>query len=455
MLNYPLFGIGIGNWKIFGIGTHQNSITSYTTPYHVHNDFLQFGAELGILGFCSFFIFLFSPLIYMYRLRFNNEFKFLLPSFLLVFFVYFLDSSLNFPISRPLIQIQFLFILASIFYFYHKDLKSFIFNKSYLFLFPVILVLISISSFKVYDSYVKQDSLLNDFNKQKFVTSLDYIESIDDDYPNITATALPIKAIKANYYTNDSVVSRLLDLSIKDNPYIKYPQALKSIRFKDQGLLDSSLYFARDAFNAIPNNELHAIAYLSILTTLKDTIAMDSVLNITKSLNSSNIWSAYLSDLLLIDISFSEDKLSVFNQAIDLFPGDSRFEFYKKNFVMGDLLINETGKVYLQATSEFEQKKFLKSAQTYLAGSKLDPTDPSFLENAAHSYYLLKDKAKALKLFDSVINHYPNTTGKAHYLKGLMLVETYGEIQEPCRLFNIALKRGNTDAQKAIELFCN
>ena len=454
MLSYPLFGIGIGNWKIFGIGTHQNLITSYTTPYHVHNDFLQFGAELGFLGFFSFLLFLVFPLLYMYRLRLDNNFKFLLPSFLLVFFIYFLDSSLNFPISRPLIQIQFLFIIASIFYFYHKDLKSFIFNKSYLFLFPFILVIISFSSYKVYHSYVKQDSLLNDFNKQEFVTSLEYIETIDDAYPNITATALPIKAIKANYYSNDTIVSRLLDLSIKDNPYIKYPQALKSIRFKDQGLLDSSLYFARDAFNAIPLNELHAIAYLSILTTLKDSIAMDSVFNITKPLKSQNIWNAYLSDMLSIGISFNKTKLPIFNEAIELFPKDNRFEFYKRAFVMGDSLINQTKVIFNKATAEFDQKNYSKSAKTYLDGSKLDPTDPSFLENAGHAYYLNKDKNRALTLFDSVINHYPKSTGKAYYLKGLITVETSGDLLESCRLFNIAKKRGNLDAEKAIKLFC-
>ena len=46
----PVFGIGIGNWKIKSIEYSRNSIVGYTVPYHVHNDFLQITAEIGVIG---------------------------------------------------------------------------------------------------------------------------------------------------------------------------------------------------------------------------------------------------------------------------------------------------------------------------------------------------------------------------------------------------------------------
>ena len=50
IMQYPVFGIGIGKWKIKSIEYSRNSIVGYTVPYHVHNDFLQITAEIGIIG---------------------------------------------------------------------------------------------------------------------------------------------------------------------------------------------------------------------------------------------------------------------------------------------------------------------------------------------------------------------------------------------------------------------
>ena len=105
-------------------------------------------------------------------------------------------------------------------------------------------------------------------------------------------------------------------------------------------------------------------------------------------------------------------------------------------------------------TFEFNNKNYAKSAEIYLQASRFDPTDPSYLENAGHSLYLLNDKSKAKMLFDSVITYYPNTKGKAYYFKGLMLIESKSSLEESCRMFSISLKRGYSDAQKAINLFC-
>lgn len=452
----PLYGIGFGNWKIFSIFTHREDISSYTTPYFVHNDFLQIGAEAGIISMLAYISFLLLPIYYIFKLRNNPKFGYLLISVLLSLFVYLADSFFNFPINRPLIQVQFLLIISLVFYFYHNQTTKFVFKRLNIFLCLILLSPVTYSSFLVYDSYVKQNFLLNDFKNQKFTTPLSIIEEINDQYPNITATGLPIKALKANYYQgdNDSIIDRLLDLSIKDNPFIKYSQALKSIRFKTQGVLDSSLYYARDAFNGIPNNELHIVTYMSILTELKDSITLDSLFESIKSYNSINVWNAYLNNSLAINPARSQKRLSTYNEAVDLFPTDDRFSYYKKVYVLGDSLLKLTTDTFNKATLEFDKKNYLKSAQLYMEGSKYDPEDPSFLENASHAFYLNNDKTKATILFDSIINHFPNTTGKAHYLKGLMLVQTYGELEESCRLFKIALKKGNPDAEKAINLFC-
>ena len=51
----PVFGVGIGNWKLSSIFYDKEDITGYIVPYHAHSDFIQLGAELGIIGFVLYF----------------------------------------------------------------------------------------------------------------------------------------------------------------------------------------------------------------------------------------------------------------------------------------------------------------------------------------------------------------------------------------------------------------
>ena len=104
----PLFGIGIGNWKIVSIKYDADNIYSYVVPYFAHNDLLEILAETGILGFIPFFIFILcifkinlkNIINYIYRESvFNNVFL------TLPFIVYFIDMNLNFPLDRPSMQI--------------------------------------------------------------------------------------------------------------------------------------------------------------------------------------------------------------------------------------------------------------------------------------------------------------------------------------------------------------
>ena len=93
----------------FSIEADKNDIEGYVIPYHAHNDFLQILAEIGILGFLSYlFIFIFSLLKILKNISDDNRMIFILMFFL----VYAADSNLNFPISRPMIQIILFSILA-------------------------------------------------------------------------------------------------------------------------------------------------------------------------------------------------------------------------------------------------------------------------------------------------------------------------------------------------------
>jgi len=116
---------GIGNWKILSIKYDSQEMQGYVVPYHLHNDFLQFMAELGIIGGMFYLIIYLIPifrnikyLILKIKNKLNfkeiiNSPKFILLLSLIVFFV---DSNLNFPFARPMIMVPIILILSLSYY---------------------------------------------------------------------------------------------------------------------------------------------------------------------------------------------------------------------------------------------------------------------------------------------------------------------------------------------------
>ena len=101
----PVFGIGLGNWKIYSIKKDSQNIRSYILPYNVHNDILEFTAETGIIGgilFLSFFIYLALFVLKDFNLNPNDLYLDNYSLFIILPFIfYFTDLNLNFPSTRP------------------------------------------------------------------------------------------------------------------------------------------------------------------------------------------------------------------------------------------------------------------------------------------------------------------------------------------------------------------
>ncbi len=111
----PLLGIGIGNWKIKSIGLSNEIIESYRIPYYVHNDFLQFMSEIGVLGGLCFIFYIFYPVFISFKRTLKSRSFNLNFLIFLIFLIYIIDSMLNFPIERPINYIYLCFTI-SLFY---------------------------------------------------------------------------------------------------------------------------------------------------------------------------------------------------------------------------------------------------------------------------------------------------------------------------------------------------
>ena len=109
-LNNPVKGIGLGNWKQKSIEYNRENMRSYIVPYHLHNDFLQYATELGIIGIILYgFIFLKILLINFKRMKTNF---FLSITLIMIASILFVDSNLNFPHHRPIMMILFSLLIG-------------------------------------------------------------------------------------------------------------------------------------------------------------------------------------------------------------------------------------------------------------------------------------------------------------------------------------------------------
>ena len=108
----------------------------------------------------------------------------------------------------------------------------------------LILLIISLYGFiRIFNSYNQQLLLIADLNNDTWERPMDFIENIEVDFPNLTATALPIKSVQAQYYLyNDSVLKgmKLIDevIAEKSNPFIMLPEALKAKYYNTLGQKD-------------------------------------------------------------------------------------------------------------------------------------------------------------------------------------------------------------------------
>jgi len=114
--NNPFIGCGIGNWKVESAAYWGSLGNNYLVPFHAHNDFLEFSTELGIIGGGTYFVLFLAILIVLIKnILYTRKFKFVI--LICSFTALFIDSLLNFPFERPIIQIMFLFLLAlTVFY---------------------------------------------------------------------------------------------------------------------------------------------------------------------------------------------------------------------------------------------------------------------------------------------------------------------------------------------------
>ena len=463
----PFFGVGLGNWKLKSIDYDKNDINGYVVPYHAHSDFIQLGAELGIIGFLLYLGVFIWAVYYVYRLlRYSDltlDEKVFLFLIITALGVYSIDANLNFPIARPQVLVVWTLILALITGFYQKQqsktlkLKS---NAKLSFVFLALALLLTLPSTyinnTVYKSLKGQMFLLQDFNSNNYNVPLNQVDNIVPDMPNITVTTIPINSVKARYYVNAKKYDKalaLLDRGTNANPYLFYSEILKSQIFQEQGKLDSAKVYARKAFFGIPNNDLHASRYINLINITRDKKALEEAFELLTYKNKLINWKNYL--IIANSINNKKDPVLIerAKKATVIFPNNGEIKNLYNQIAIGTGKLNESISYSKTGLDYFNKGDYQNAALEFENAAEANPLDYANFENAATANYMIGNLEKAEEQIDVVINDLNPLNGKCEYIKALIYIKM-GDPIGACPYLATARDSGFSQAEASFDQYC-
>lgn len=467
----PILGTGLGNWKLVSIDYDKEDIVGYVVPYHAHSDFIQLGAELGLIGFLLYLgIFLFAIYgvlkILISKLISNKEKTFVF-FILIALGVYTIDANLNFPIARPQVLAPWAIIMALITFYFLKSKSGEKIDKNkrkkssitiaYILIGLIIIIPSIYMSNEVYKSLKAQMTILQDFNSNQYNIPLNQIESFIPSIPNITVTTIPMDAIKARYYFHykkyDEALKHL-EISKKQNPYLMYSELLLSQVNLAKGKILESKKYAKKAFFNLPNNNLHTSHYLQLLIETGDKVAFNETFDVLTKKNNINFWKNYLVGASKLFPPGDPIQMERSQKATKIFSGNNEFIQLNKLISIGSNKINEGLEHSNSALSFFNKGEHDKAVIEFEKAIEADPLEFSYRENAATSYYLLNDLNNALKHIDVVINQMNPLNGKCEYIKALVYLK-FGDPIGACPLLRTSKDSGYTQAENTFNQYCS
>jgi O-antigen ligase len=284
--HHPAMGAGFGNWKLASIPYERTFSDEMYITYHVHNDFLETTAELGLPGGLLYLGIYLAVAFLAFKIVFskaNEYYKQMAVFTLMAFSVYFIDAMFNFPLERPIMQIFLAFILAISInaYLFSRSKEETVSSKSFKYARPVfasLALILMIPSYYVthqtYLSMVAQNKYNQDMLSGKPVYHSAEVLPAFPSIPNLNVFGFPIDAIKARYLLADKKYDeslKLLNGSMKVDPYITYNEFLKANIFLETGRIDSARYWAEKCFFMKPRAKSNYTVLNAVLAQTKDS----------------------------------------------------------------------------------------------------------------------------------------------------------------------------------------
>ena len=328
----------------------------------------------------------------------------------------------------------------------------------------VISIISSAIAYRTYQSFVQARTFTLHFNTREFdKADPKFVENLITDLPNLSATCIPIKAMKASYLSYKknptredlNLAKKYLWGAIDDNPYIKIPESELSKIYFDEGKKDSAIYYGKIAFEGIKKNPVHFAHYAAALSSVGDTASIKKAYDTYKTIGFKDFLIDKLYLMAMTEL-VDEDKSRKITEAVEYLSIDD--DQYKVNIYIlnhGRENVFKAMDINKEAEGYFFNEDFENAAKSFEEALKYNPSEAAFYENAGNSYMKVGDQVLAQKYLKKAIDSFNTKKGKSEYLFGLSKLLS-GEEREGC--YYLALSHNNFKynlAYSVYQKFCN
>jgi len=270
----------------------------------------------------------------------------------------------------------------------------------------ILLYLVVINlNYKFLKSYLIQDIFISDIRNNNYEGSLEFIQSVDYNYPSLTNTALPINAIIGRYYykkDSTDLAIKLIKDGMKKNPYIMYSEAQLADIYDQERELDSFHKYASRAFKRLPNNPIHFVMYARKLIGESKT---DSVVHYFDRIRNNaatadfQIWKIVLASLIGdVDSTLIDDKKRILDEYRNTNIQNEETQILADYVEFGTAQVKAATELHDGALKLFNQGEFDKALQIMNSSIEIYPSK-KFYENLIKAYFSIDD-------FENVISNY-------------------------------------------------
>lgn len=330
----PLMGAGIGNWKLASIPYERSFSDEMFISYHVHNDFLEYAAELGILGGLFYLGIYIALLVMSLKVIFSKtaseKHKQMAAFALMGLAVYFIDATFNFPLERPIMQVFLGFILAIHINIYLSSRETAATRPAKTWMaaglagLTIVLMIPTLwIDRQVYKSMSAQAVFNADMLSGNPVYKTHQVVPALPEIPDLNVFGFPIDAIKARYYLAEKKYDSslyYLNKSMHVNPYITYNEFLKGNLFLETQQYDSAYHYAKKAFFMKPRAKSNYQLLNAVLVVNKDSaVAEQAFYEARKFRNEPWLWNDYINVMYNIGKDFKY-LFTIADSAVKQFP---------------------------------------------------------------------------------------------------------------------------------------
>lgn len=464
----PIFGVGLGNWKIESQPYEKEISNNLTLSDHPHNDFVEIAAETGfinLLVYLCIFIFALFKNVKTYFGATDPKLRFIALIALLLMVSYGVDAFFNFPLYRTTMQINFCLFLALT--FCNTAALPITTNSSnkLILIIPTISVILFYFSYQTFKAYRFENDTIIDLQLAQPTYRYDKIINEIPTFPNTATNSQPYIEVAALYAFREAKFEQALkyfNQSQKINPYTGRTEWYKYQIFKRQGISDSARFYAHKAFEIRPRNKDYYLSSLVVDALAKDTTAILSTHNrYIKYIQEPSIW-INTSSALAQSLYPNDKILNFIDSGLAVFPQDSTLLNRKKSFLRDAQLAQAKTSLQTQAiktnnvviATEFATNlQFDKALVYYKKAALEDPNNIIITQNIGICYFQTKQFKSAIIYLEKALNSPLIADGKTEFILGAAYLNTNNK-EKGCKYLILAENKNYPGAAKLVAQYC-